>query len=205
MKVSIILKALFLSVLVFVLSFYSLALVSKAEEKTKNENQEAAMKKWQEYATPGDNHKLLEPFVGSWDYTVRWWMSPEAKAEESTGTSDVKWIIDGRFLEITAIGTTKEQPFKGMGITGYDNAEKKYKSVWIDNMGTGMMVANGTYDPSTKTFVEKGKFTNPVRGEESYRGVTKIINDDKYTYEMYTAGPDGKEFRNLEIVYIKKK
>ncbi|MFQ5787662.1 MAG: DUF1579 domain-containing protein, partial [Thermodesulfobacteriota bacterium] len=197
MNVSLILKPFFVSVFIVVLSFYSLALVSKAEEKTKNEKQEAAMKKWQEYATPGDDHKLLEPFIGSWDYTVRWWMSTDAKPEESKGTSEVKWIMGGRFLEITAQGTSRGQQFIGMGITGYDNAEKQYKSVWIDNMGTGMMVANGNYDSSTKSFVETGNFTDPVMGEKSYRGVTKIINDDKYTYELYTTGPNGKEFRTL--------
>jgi len=113
--------------------------------------------------------------------------------------------MGGRFLEIMPQGESKEQPFKGLGITGYDNAEKHYKSIWIDNMGTGMVVATGNYDSSTKSFVEKGKFTDPVGGERPYRGVTRFTNDDKYTYEMYITGPEGKEFRNLEIVYIRKK
>jgi hypothetical protein len=67
------------------------------------------------------------------------------------------------------------------------------------------MMSRGNYDPSTKTLVEKGTFTDPVEGEKSYRGVTKIINKDKYTYEIYISGPDKKEFRMMEIVYTRKK
>ena len=197
-------KIFFLSVLIFAFVFITFAAVGKAEEKASDQNHDAVMAKWKEYATPNENHKILDSFVGNWNYTVKWWMSPGAKPEVSKGTSDVKWIIGGRFLKQSAQGKSMGQPFKGMGITGYDNAEKQYNSIWIDNMGTGMMMSKGNYDPSTKTLVEKGTFTDPVEGEKSYRGVTTIINKDKYTYEMYISGPDRKEFRMMEIVYMRR-
>jgi hypothetical protein len=200
-------KIFFSSVLIFALAFITLAAAGKAEVKATDQNQDAMMAKWKEYATPNENHKLLNSFVGKWNYTIQWWMSPDAKPEESKGTSEVKWIMGGRFLKQSAEGKgmSKDQPFKGMGILGYDNAEKHYKSVWIDNMGTGMMIGSGSYDPSTKTFVDKGTFSCPTQSEKTYRTVTTVINKDKYTYEMYTTGPDGKEFRNMEIVFNRKK
>ncbi len=190
-------------ILGFVLVTFTVS--GNAEEKAKDQSQDAMMAKWKEYSTPNENHKLLDFFLGKWDYTVKWWMSPDAKPEESKGASDAKWIMGGRFLEQSVQGTSMNQPFKGMGILGYDNAEKEYKSVWIDNMGTGMMLGSGTYDPSTKTFTDKGTFSCPTQSEKSYKSVTTIINKDKYTYEMYTADPDGKEFRNMEIIFIRKK
>ncbi len=198
-------KRYFLPVLFFALVFTAFAALGKAEDKTSDQSQDAMMTKWKEYATPNENHKILDSFVGNWNYTVKWWMSPGAKPEVSKGTSNVKWIIGGRFLKQSAEGKSMGQPFKGMGITGYDNAEKQYNSIWIDSMGTGMMMSRGNYDPSTKTLVEKGTFTDPVKGEKSYRGVTKIINKDKYTYEIYISGPDKKEFRMMEIVYVRRK
>ncbi|MGH7802522.1 MAG: DUF1579 domain-containing protein [Thermodesulfobacteriota bacterium] len=191
----------------FALVFTAFAAVGKEEDKTSDQNQDAMMAKWKEYATPNENHKLLDSFVGKWNYTVRWWMSPDSKPEESKGTSEVKWIMGGRFLKqsVEGQGMSKDQPFKGIGISGYDNAEKQYKSLWIDNMGTGMMIGSGSYDPSTKTFVDKGTFSCPAQSEKSYRSVTTIINKDKYTYEMYTTDPDGKEFRNMEIAYTRKR
>lgn len=164
------------------------------------------MAKWQEYAMPGAGHKALDPLVGNWDYTITWWETPDSQPQKSTGTSEVKWIMGGRFLEQTANGTSMGQEFQGMGIMGYDNMKKEYIGAWIDNMGTGMMTSTGTYDPSTKSFTEKGTFSCPQEGgDKSFRGVTTLVSPDKYTYEMYAAGKDGKESRMMEIVYTRKK
>jgi hypothetical protein len=168
--------------------------------------QQEMMAKWQEFSTPGEGHKALEPLVGTWDYTVTWWETPESQPQKSTGTSEVKWIMEGRFLEQTAKGTAMGQEFQGMGLMGYDNMKKEYTGVWIDNMGTGMMTSAGTYDPETKSFTEKGSFSCPQEdGEKAFRGVTTILGPDKYTYEMFAAGKDGKEARMMEIVYTRKK
>lgn len=203
---------------VFFLAFAVLSLSSQlnAEEKpsgqsqsvngnTADQDRASEMEIWKEYSTPGENHKVLDPFVGNWDYTVKWWSAPNAEPEISKGTGEVKWIMGGRFLEQTAVGTSKGQPFEGMGITGYDNAKEEYVSIWIDNMGTGVMASSGKYDASTKTFEEKGKFTQPKMGETPFRGVTKIIDTDNFVYELYTKDKDWQEYKALEIDYTRKK
>ena len=190
------------------------AAVSIAQDNTDPANKDAMdkmhqemMAKWQEYAMPGEGHKALEPFVGNWDYTVSWWEKPDSEPQKSSGTSEVKWIMGGRFLEQTAQGTAMGQEFHGMGLMGYDNMQKEYTGVWIDNMGTGMMTSTGTYDPATKTFTEKGTFSCPQDegGEKAFRGVTTMVSPDNYTYEMYVTDKDGKESRMMEIVYTRKK
>lgn len=175
------------------------------KQKGSEHDHDAMMEKWKEFATPNENHKVLDALVGDWDYTVKWWMSPDAKPEVSTGTSKIDWIMGGRFIEYTVEGTSMGQPFEGMGLTGYNNEKKQYQSIWIDNMGTGIMTGSGNYDPNTKTLTDKGTFSCPAEGQKSYRGVTKIIDKDNITYEWYMTGPDGKEFRAMEIVYIRKK
>jgi hypothetical protein len=74
----------------------------------------------------------------------------------------------------------------------------------MDNMGTGIMTGSGNYDPNTKTLTDQGTFSCPAEGQKSYRGVTKIIDKDNFTYEWYMTGPDGNEFRAMEIVYTRK-
>ncbi|MEE8136808.1 MAG: DUF1579 domain-containing protein [Thermodesulfobacteriota bacterium] len=164
-----------------------------------------AMAKWQEYATPSEGHKVMEQLVGNWDYSLKYWTSPHAPPEQSTGTNDIKWILGNRFLEMDVKGTSMGQPFQGMGIIGYDNAKKEYVNTWIDTMGTGMMNATGSYNAETKTMTEKGTFTDPMTGEQSFKGVTKFIDDNRFNYEMYISNPDGTEFRNMEINYTRKK
>ncbi len=164
-----------------------------------------AMAKWQAYATPGDGHKIMWQLEGNWNYSLKYWTSPNAPPEESTGTNDVKWILGNRFLEMNVKGTSMGQPFEGMGILGYDNAKKEYTSTWIDTMGTGMMNATGSYDPGTKSMTEVGKFTDPMSGEQSFKGITKFVDTDNFTYEMFISIPTGEEFLVMEINYTRKK
>jgi uncharacterized protein DUF1579 len=196
-----------------VFGFIAMVVASKAGEETKEKQEsvkqnasehDAMMEKWKEFATPNENHRVLAILVGNWDYTIKWWMSPDAKPEVSKGTSKIEWIMGGRFVEHRVEGTSMGQPFEGMGIIGYDNEKKQYESVWIDNMGTGIMRGNGNYDPNTKTFTEQGTFSRPAEGQKSYRDVTKIRDKNHFTYEWYMAGPDGKEFRAMEIAYTRK-
>lgn len=167
---------------------------------------EAMMAKMKEYSTPNENHKALDPLVGSWDYSLKWWKAPGDPSEESTGTNEVKWIMDGRFIEQTTMGSMMNQPFEGRGITGFDNLKKEYTSIWLDNMATGVMVSSATYDPAMKTFTEKGSFSCPIiQGQMPFRTITKIIDDNTHTYEMYMNDKDGKEFKSMEITYKRKK
>lgn len=182
------------------------ALSAEQPDKAKNApGQDEMMQKYKEYSTPNENHKLLDAFVGDWDYTVKWWMAPGTEPEVSTGTTSIKWIMGGRFLKEKAAGTSMGQPFEGMGIMGYDNEKKKYESVWIDNMGTGMAKDTGTYDPATKTIIQEGTFSCPTEGDKTYRSVTKIPVNNSFTYEWYKNDNDGKEFRAMEISYTRKK
>ena len=185
---------------------FGIAGISNAEQKEDmNKMKAEAMAKWQEYAAPGEGHKIMEQMVGNWDYSLQYWSSPDAPPEESTGTNDIKWILGNRFLEMDVKGTSMGQPFEGMGIIGYDNAKKEYVNTWVDTMGTGMMNATGSYDAKTRTMTEKGTFTDPMTGQQSFRGVTKFIDNDKFTYEMYISSPGGEEMRVMEINYTRKK
>ncbi len=179
---------------------------SVADQKEDMEKMKAdAMAKWQQYATPAEGHKPLEQMVGDWNYTLKYWSSPDAPPEESSGENEIEWILGKRFLEMEVEGTSMGQPFKGMGIIGYDNAKKEYVGMWVDSMGTGIMTSSGQYDTETNSFTEKGTFTDPLSGQQSFKGVTKIIDKDNFTYDMYIMAPGGEEVRVMEIKYTRDK
>lgn len=161
--------------------------------------QEAEMKAWQEYATPGDEHARLEKhFAGIWDADVKSTMGPP-----STGTMKAEMMLGGRYLHAMFDGTAMGQPFQGAAVTGYDNAKKKYFNTWFDTMGTGMLVTEGTYDEGTKTYTFQGDMTMPDGSETKVREVTRIESDDKHVFEMYMTGPEG-EMKVMEITYTRK-
>lgn len=161
------------------------------------------MEKMKAMTSPTAAHKALEAYAGKWTYTSKMWMSPEAKPEETGGTAENTMIYGGRFLKQEVKGTWMGQPFEGMGFTGYDNIRAQYESVWLDGMATGMMVISGQYDAATKSLNQAGANSCPLTGEKNRQGHSewKMTDNDHNTYTMYLAGPDGKEFKAMEIIY----
>ena len=164
------------------------------------------MKAWMAVATPGEAHKKLEPMVGSFTVTTKMWMDPTKPPEESTGTTESKWVLGGRFVEEHVDGTAMGQPFNGIGFTGYDNYKKKYVGSWADSMGTMIMTSTGTADASGKKFTFWSTMDDVVMKKPiKVKGVLTVVDDDHHTYEMWAPAPDGKMFKSLEIQYTRKK
>ena len=164
------------------------------------------MKKWDEFKTPSDGHKVLEDKVGKWKLKVKMVPGPGAAVQESTGTSEVKWIMDGRYLEDRTEGTFDGQPFTGLGHMGYDNLKKKYVGTWIDNMGTGVGTYEGSYDTASKTFNYTNEMPDPMQGKYvKARTTEKMVDKDHWVMSTYSPGPDGKEYMCMEIDYTRSK
>ncbi|MBI4057558.1 MAG: DUF1579 domain-containing protein [Elusimicrobia bacterium] len=157
------------------------------------------------FSGPNENHKRLDPFIGRWNAVVLWWMAPTSKPEEMRGIHENRWIMGGRFMQQRTKGGTKDQPFEGLGFTGYDTLKGTYVSLWLDNMGTGIMTATGEFDAATQTFNEKGTMGDPMTGEKEkpFRSEWKVADKNHFTYTMYTAVADGSEFKAMEIQYTR--
>ena len=171
------------------------------------------MKQMMEMAKLNENHKLLASTAGTWSYTVKMWMDPNGKPTESTGTATRKAIMDGRYVsgEYTGKfkmpgpdGKVQEMNFIGMSMDGYDNVKKKFVAGWVDNMGTGIMTMDGTYDVSTKTFTYTGEYEMMPGMKEKVRQLIKMPDATHMTMEYYEDRGQG-EAKTMEINYTKKK
>lgn len=170
------------------------------------QDDKAAMEAMMKAGTPGEAHKKLEPLVGTFDAKVTTWMKPGQPPVESSGTSEAKMALGGRFLEERFEGTFMGQPFSGVGYTGYDNVQKKYVATWMDSMSTGVMISNGKPEADGKTFAMTGSMADPMTGKMTSIKEKVIVTDsDHHTFEMWTPGPDGKVFKTMEITYTRKK
>jgi hypothetical protein len=157
-------------------------------------------------AAPGPFHKKLDPMNGSWTWTSKMWFDPTKGPTEGSGTAERKWILDGRFLQDEVV--SKElfgQPFKGFGLTGYDNTQKKYVAVWSDTFTTALSTSVGTVDDTGKIFTFQRDDVDPVSGKKvKGKDVIRIIDDSKHTMEMFKIGPDGKEIKVMELTISRK-
>ena len=168
-------------------------------------DEKAMMEAMTKAGTPGDAHKKLEPFVGTFDTRVKMWMDPSKPAEESSGISENKWVLGNRWIEQRFEGTFMGQPFSGIGYTGYDNVKKKYVGTWMDSASTAMMTSMGTADASGKMTMV-GMMDDPMT-RKSMKVTSKITMPDKDTQimEMWCPGPTGKVYKMMEITYTRKK
>jgi len=165
------------------------------------------MRQWIEMNKPGEQHALLRRLVGEWDADVEMTMAPGAPVVKSKGKSGTTSVFDGRYLHSDFTGEMMGQPFRGAGLIGYDNVKKKYFSAWIDQMSTGLMVAEGSADKDGKVITLVGEQVDPTSNQKrKYRWVTTIVDDSKNTFEAYEPGPDGKgEIRTMVITYTRAK
>ena len=206
--------------LAVVLTTAALTLPAFAQEKatstaTGQPSEAEMMKQMMELAKINENHKLLGDMAGTWSYTVKMWMNGDSssKPNESKGTAVRKATMGGRYFVVDVSGNMempgqdgkmKNMTFKGMGIEGYDNVKKKFVGTWADNMGTGIMMSEGDYDPATKTFTYTGEYEGIPGMKQKIREMLKIVDKDHHTFEWY-EDRGGKEVKTMEIDYTRKK
>jgi hypothetical protein len=178
--------------------------LAKEKKHEKPMEPQAMMELWKQAATLGEPHKLFATLAGSWITNTKEWMEPGKPPTESTGTAEMKMLLDGRFLYQEYNSQMMGQPFSGIGIDGYDNMTKKYVTAWIDTMGTGIFIMEGTASVDSKTITLKGSHPEPGGGKMSHRAVWKIIDQNNQTFDMYGTHHGQKEMKVLEITYTRK-
>lgn len=187
----------------------SVAFVATAwsDAPKKPDSVQEAMKKMEKHATPGAEHKKLEPLVGMWNYTCKVWMDPSKPPMEMKGTIERKWILGNRFIEekVSGTGMDGKPGFEGIGVVGYDNGEKKFTMSWICNMCTSIATSAGTCDVSGKTFTFENEAYCPVR-EKKIKGreVLRMESNDRHVMERFEI-ENGKERKVMEIIAIRTK
>jgi Protein of unknown function (DUF1579) len=177
---------------------------AKEKKHEKQVDPQAMMEEYKKLSTPGEPHKLLASLAGSWTTKTKEWMEPGKPPMESTGSAEMKTLLDGRYLQQEFSAEMMGQPYSGVGTTGYDNLRKKYVSSWIDTMGTGIFLMEGTGSADGKTITLKGQHDEMGGGSMTHRAVWKIIDNDNQTFEMFGTHKGGKEMKMMEITYRRK-
>lgn len=174
-----------------------------ATSLAQDENQDAMMKAWQESMTPGPQHALLAEMVGEWDGEITMWMDPETPPQTYQATAKYESIFDGRYIVGHYNGMMMGMPFNGMDVTGYDNIKKVFFTSWIDNMGTGVLNVEGSYDDKTKTYIYSGETVDVFGNKMTVKNVITIQDKDHNTFEMFMDNGKG-EMKTMEIKYTRK-
>jgi hypothetical protein len=177
-----------------------------AAAATEKPDEAAMMAEMMRLSTPGPQHAALAKYAGDFIAEVTMWMEPGAPPQKSTGKQKNEMALGGRYLLGTFDGEFMGKPFRGMSCTGYDNGKQKWCSAWIDEMSTGLMASEGPGDDAGKNVALSCQMYCPqTKGLITVREVMKLVDADTMTIEMYGPGPDGREFKTMEIKYTRAK
>jgi len=162
------------------------------------------MAAWQKAATPGMHHQHLAEAAGNWKAMCKMWMKPGTEPQVAELKAVCEPILGGRYLVEKIEGSMMQMPFEGMSISGYDNIKGKHTTVWIDNMGTGTMLAEGECTDNCAVITERAVQTDPATGKDSkVKIVIRAIDKNKHVFEYYMVNDDGTEFMTMEITYTR--
>jgi hypothetical protein len=158
-------------------------------------------------ATPGEMQKHLHKSVGTWEGKSQMWMFPGSEPMNSNCTAVISDMMDGRFVKVDWSGDMPGMgPFKGFGINGYDNSSKKFVSMWVDSMSTGIMNGTGDLSADGKTMNWNFNYTCPVTKKPAVmRQVETATGENTKTLEMFGHEPkSGKEYKMMSIELTRK-
>ncbi len=186
-------------VVVFVMAF-AMPLALAQETKEMSPEEQEMMQKWMAFMTPGEPHKRMAEKVGTWNFTTKMWMQPGTPPEESSGVTESEMIMGGRYLLDKVEGMAMGMPFKGLGITGYDNLNKRFVGMWIDSFGTGIMTSTGTCNDDWTVCTYEEIRPDPITGtNKKTKLVDRKIDADNFAVEIYDTASDGKEWLKFQI------
>ncbi|MCA8974526.1 MAG: DUF1579 domain-containing protein [Planctomycetes bacterium] len=152
---------------------------------------------------PGPEHARLIAHVGTWDAVVIS-EGPDGTPQRDKATMVTRDL--GGFHAVDEFeGQVMGMKFTGHGINSYCPLRKRYVSSWVDSMTPSPMTLTGTYDKKANEIEMTGECLGMSGKLEPCRSVTLFGDADHFAWEMYGAGPDGKEMRHLRIEYTRRR
>jgi Protein of unknown function (DUF1579) len=151
----------------------------------------------------GPEHARLTALAGTWDVDVTFWFQPGRPGVTSKGTSTIRPILGGLFIEEKIEGTLSGAPFTTMSWTGYNTSTHQYEATRISSTNTIRIAEVGTYDEKSRQFELKAEY--PMAGDTwRQRTVIELTSADTMTATSYLSFGSVPEWKGVEIKYKKR-
>lgn len=153
---------------------------------------------------PGEEHKRLDVFVGTWDVTVSFPAGPGTQME-GTATCEARWAMDGRFLRQEYSSTFMGKPLTVVRYLGFDRHRRVYVEVQLESTRTDVLHAEGLLSADGLTMSASGRHVDAATGElVDVRTVTRIVDDDTFTVEYRYAGAEGPDTKTIVLTHRRR-
>lgn len=148
-------------------------------------------------ATPSeDPATFLEQLAGEWSVVSEAKLGPGEDPIRTESREVARWLGE-RWLVAESTGVTATgDPFTSIRTIGWDPAEKKFLSTWIDTMQSHLWSYTGSLDETSTALILETE--GPVLGNPQttarYREVIEIRDEDRKVMRSMILGPDGEWF-----------
>jgi hypothetical protein len=148
-------------------------------------------------------HERLKALCGTWDVEVTFWFQPGRPGITTKGTSTIRPLFDGSFIEEKIEGTLNGASFTTLAWTGFNTTTHQYEATRISSTNTSRIVETGTYDEAAKQFELKADY--PLAGETWHqRTVIQPTSADTMTAISYLSFGTVPEWKGAEIKYTRR-
>jgi hypothetical protein len=151
----------------------------------------------------GPEQTRLTEMVGVWDVELTFWVQPGRPPVRAKGTSTIRPLFDGRFVEERIDGELNGVPFTTLAWTGFNTATRQYEATRIASTNTIRIAETGGYDEKTKQFELKADYT--LAGDTWHqRTVIQQMSADAMIATSYLSFGTVPEWKGVEIRYTRR-
>jgi hypothetical protein len=170
---------------------------------TANAGTPAPSRKESKMPGAGPEHARLTAMCGTWDVEITFWFRPGGPGVTTRGTSTIRSLFDGLFVEEKIEGALNGAPFTTLAWTGFNTATHQYEATRIASTNTIRIAETGGYDEKTKQFELKADY--PLAGDTWHqRTVIHPMSADAMIATSYLSFGEVPEWKGVEIKYTRR-
>jgi Protein of unknown function (DUF1579) len=154
-------------------------------------------------AAADPEHARLVSMCGTWDVEVTFWFQPGRPGVTTRGTSTIRSLFDGLFVEEKIEGLLNGRPFTTLSWTGFNTVTHVYEATRIASTNSIRIVESGGYDEKSRQFELKADY--PLAGETWHqRTVIQPVSNDAMVAASYLSFGQVPEWKGMEIKYTRR-
>jgi hypothetical protein len=148
-------------------------------------------------------HARLTAMTGTWDVELTFWFQPGGRGLTSKGTSTIRPLFGGLFVEEKIEGGLNGTPFTTLAWTGFNSATHQYEATRIASTNTIRIAETGGYDETKKQFELKADYL--LAGDTWHqRTVIQTASPDAMIATSFLSFGTVPEWKAVEIKYARR-
>jgi hypothetical protein len=154
-------------------------------------------------APPDPDHARLMAMVGTWDVELTLVVQPGRPGIAAKGTSTIRPLFDGLFIEERIEGTLNGTSFTTLAWTGVNPSTHQYEATRISGTNPVRIAETGAFDEKTNRFELKADYT---LGADTWhqRTVIQATSPDAMIAASYLSFGAVPEWKGVEIKYARR-